>query len=104
MGTKVRWRRSPRARFDVGLIVNDMVPKGWNKTELARAARVSNMTVTRFLTGERQTNRTADRIAKALGYAPDRYIVARKTHTPPVAATASGGVCVFRATMYRSGA
>lgn len=51
-----------------------MADKGWNNTDLARAAHLSNMTITRFLTGERQTNRTADRIARALGFPTRRYV------------------------------
>lgn len=67
--------RKPRARYDVERIVADMALKGWMGVDLARAAGVSSMTVTRFLRGEAQTARTAERLARALGYTVRRYFV-----------------------------
>lgn len=63
--------------FDVDLMVEDMTAKGWLPTDLARRAKVSDMTVSRFLRGHTQTARTAGKLAKALGQAVRRYIVAR---------------------------
>lgn len=66
-------KRKPRARYDVERIVADMAIRGWNNGDLARAASISSMTVTRFLRGEAQTAKTAERIARALGYTVRRY-------------------------------
>jgi transcriptional regulator with XRE-family HTH domain len=63
----------PRARFDVQRIVGDMALRGWNNADLARAANVSCMTVSRFLRGDTQTARTADKLARALGHPIRRY-------------------------------
>lgn len=52
-----------------------MAERGWNGTKLAQRARVSNMTITRFLSGEAQSNKTADRIARALGHTTRRYLI-----------------------------
>lgn len=62
-----------RARFNAQRIVADMALRGWNNQDLARAAGVSAMTVTRFLRGEAQTAKTAERLARALGYTSKRY-------------------------------
>lgn len=62
-----------RARYLVDRMVGDMALRGWNNTDLARAACVSNMTVTRFLRGDAQTAKIADRLARALGYSVRRY-------------------------------
>ena len=56
-------------------VADDMAMKGWNNSALARASRVSNMTVTRFLRREAQTAKTAERLARALGHSVRRYIV-----------------------------
>lgn len=63
----------PKARFNVERIVADMTLRGWNNADLARAASLSAMTVTRFMRGEVQTAKTADRIARALGHHVKRY-------------------------------
>lgn len=62
-----------RARFNAERIVTDMALRGWNNQDLARAAGVSAMTVSRFLRGDYQTARTAERLARALGYTSRRY-------------------------------
>jgi len=54
-------------------MVADMALRGWNNTDLATAAGVSVMTVSRFLRGEAQTPKTAERLAEALGYSIRRY-------------------------------
>lgn len=66
-------RKAPRAKFNADRMVADMALRGWNNTELARHAEVSPMTVTRFLRGEAQTAKTAERLARALGYPIRRY-------------------------------
>jgi transcriptional regulator with XRE-family HTH domain len=65
----------PRPRFNVERLVQDMTLRGWNATDLARAADVSAMTVSRFLRGEAQTAPTAKKLADALGYTVRRYLV-----------------------------
>lgn len=65
----------PRARYDTAKMVSDMALKGWMPTDLARVAGVSDMSVSRFLKGETQTERMAERLARALGYGPRRYLL-----------------------------
>lgn len=62
----------PKPRFDAHRVAKDMALRGWNDTDLARAAGLSSRTVGRFLNGE-QTAKTADRLARALGYSIRRY-------------------------------
>lgn len=61
--------------FDVVLMQEDMARRGWLAVDLARRARVSHMTIGRFLRGERQTSRTAHKIATALGFSVRRYLI-----------------------------
>jgi transcriptional regulator with XRE-family HTH domain len=75
MGAVKTRRRRPRARFDVKRIVADMTLRGWNNQDLARAARVSDMTITRFLSGDTQTAKTNIAIARALGFGAKRYFI-----------------------------
>lgn len=63
--------------YDVRLVEEDMADKGWLPVDLARHADVSHMTVGRFLRGERQTPRTAKKLAEALGRSVRRYRVQR---------------------------
>ncbi len=56
-------------------MVTDMALKGWIPTDLARKAGVSDMSVSRFLKGETQSERMAERLARALGYGPRRYLL-----------------------------
>lgn len=63
------------SRFDVAKLLDDVAARGWLQTDLARAAGVSNMTVTRFLRGEHQTPRTAQKLAQALGFSVRRYLL-----------------------------
>lgn len=62
-------------RYDVDRMVADMAERGWLATHLAKAAEVSDMTVSRFLSGEIQTAPTAKKLAKALGRSIRRYLV-----------------------------
>jgi len=61
--------------YNVALLKTDIAAKGWLPTDLARRAKVSDMTVSRFLTGERRTARTAKKLATALGYSVRRYLI-----------------------------
>lgn len=67
--------KRPRAQFDVEKLVGDMALRGWNNSDLARAADVSSMTVARFIAGEARTAKTAERLARALGYSVRRYFL-----------------------------
>jgi transcriptional regulator with XRE-family HTH domain len=61
--------------FDAQRMAEDMALKGWNKLHLAQRAGVADMTVIRFLRGERQTAPTAKKLARALGYSTKRYLI-----------------------------
>jgi transcriptional regulator with XRE-family HTH domain len=62
--------------WNVEQMEQDVAAKGWLPVDLARRAGVSHMTVGRFLKGERQTARTAHKLATALGYSVRRYLIA----------------------------
>ena len=66
---------SPTVRFNRQLMAEDMAVKGWAKLDLARKARVADMTVIRFLRGDQQTARTAKKLAQALGHSVQRYLI-----------------------------
>jgi len=70
-----------KARFDLSLLRDDLDAKGWLPVDLARAAGVSSMSVSRFLRGDQQTARMAKKLAKALGRSVRRYLVAPQPHT-----------------------
>lgn len=68
--------RKPRAgSYKVELVLDDMALNGWLPIDLAKEAGISDMTVSRFLSGETQTPRTAKKIAAALGHEVSRYYV-----------------------------
>ena len=72
-------RGTPVVRFDTELMADDMALKGWSKLDLATKAGVSDMTVIRFLRGERQTAKSALKLANALGYASARrYLISSR--------------------------
>lgn len=66
---------SQRPSYNVSLMLVDMAEKGWLATHLAKAADVSDMTVSRFIQGKHQTAPTAKKLAKALGRSIRRYLV-----------------------------
>jgi len=66
-------RRRPRPQWNVNLMVADMALKTWNAQHVARRSRLSPKTVNRFFDGSVQTNKTAGKIAKALGHSVERY-------------------------------
>lgn len=72
VGTTKRQSR-PRARYSVERIEADMSDRKWNDSDLARAAGVSVMTISRFMRGETQTKKVAGKIADAFGYSIRRY-------------------------------
>jgi transcriptional regulator with XRE-family HTH domain len=60
--------------YDVDKLLRDMAARGWIARDLARAAGVSDMAVSRFLNGEIRTPRMAKKFADALGYSVRRYL------------------------------
>ena len=68
----------PVIRFDGQLMAEDMALRGWTKVDLARRAKCADMTVLRFLRGEFQSNRTAYKLAKALGHSVRRYLISSR--------------------------
>jgi transcriptional regulator with XRE-family HTH domain len=74
MPTKRR-HASPVFRFDGVLMAEDSALKGWTAREFALRAGVTDMTVIRFLRGERQTPKSAKKLAGALGYPLRRYLI-----------------------------
>ena len=60
--------------WNVEQFLVDMKLRGWNDVALAREAGVVAVTVHRFMRGERQTPKTAAKLAEALGHAVDRYL------------------------------
>lgn len=65
--------KRPRARYNVERIEADMADRKWNDADLARAAGVSEMTISRFMRGETQTKKVAGKIADAFGFSVKRY-------------------------------
>lgn len=65
-------------RIDVHKLRDDIAARGWLPTDLARAAGLSNQTISRVLNGDRANPRTVDQIAKAMGYSVRRYLITRK--------------------------
>jgi transcriptional regulator with XRE-family HTH domain len=71
--------RSPVApTYDVQLMFEDMAVRGWNKNVFSQRAGVADMTVIRFLRGERQTAPTAKKLADALGHSVTRYLISAR--------------------------
>lgn len=62
-------------RFNAQLMAEDIAAKGWSPAEFARRAKVSDMTVYRFLDGTSQTAPTAAKLAKKLGQSVERYLI-----------------------------
>lgn len=65
-------------QFDVAKLGHDIASRGWQPKDLARAAEVSEATVSRALSGQRFNPRTWDRLARALGYTVRRYLLAKQ--------------------------
>lgn len=61
--------------FDFAKLRDDLAERGWLAADLARAARVSEMTVSRVLAGKRHNPRTIEKLAKALGRTLRRYLI-----------------------------
>ena len=65
----------PVVRYNTQLLAEDIAAKGWMPVDAARRSGLSSKTVTRFLSGEFQTAKTAKRLAEALGRSVSRYLV-----------------------------
>lgn len=65
---------SVESAFDLRRMQDDMARLGWQPADLADHAEVARSTVSRFLSGAQQTNRTAKKLASALGYSVRRYL------------------------------
>ena len=63
----------PVVTYDTRRYEEDMAARGWLKSDLARAANISDMTVIRFLRGQHHNARTAKKLADALGRPLHRY-------------------------------
>jgi transcriptional regulator with XRE-family HTH domain len=71
---------APRFTYDAALMAEDLAGRGWTPKDLAKRAKVADVTVYRFLSGEFQTPKTAKKLAAALGYtSPRRYLVSGRT-------------------------
>ena len=64
-----------KPHYDAERIVCDLAVRGWQAADLARATGLSRQRVSQFLSGRYQTARTADAIARAMGYSPRRYLL-----------------------------
>jgi transcriptional regulator with XRE-family HTH domain len=73
--------------YNAQLIAEDMALKGWLQKDLARQAHCTQMTVGRFLKGQFQSNKTAKKLADALGYPLSRYLISQATHYPAAIAS-----------------
>ena len=73
-------------KFNGALMSDDLALRGWKPIELARRARVADMTVYRFLRGERQTAPIAKKLAKALGHTDARRYLIRASGRETVSA------------------
>lgn len=66
--------RQYAVRIDRAAIIHDMALRGWTQRELARRARVSEMRVSRVLTGQSSPQGVAAALAEALGQPVSRYV------------------------------
>jgi hypothetical protein len=73
-GITIRPDMATLIKFDAERLASDVASRGWLPRDLARAAGVSDMTVSRILNGTRCNPRTWDRVAKAMGYSVRRYL------------------------------
>ncbi len=62
-------------RFDVERMRDDATAQGLNGAGLARLAQVSEMTVSRFWRGRAKSPVTAKKLADALGFPLQRYVI-----------------------------
>lgn len=70
--------QEPVVEFNRQLMAEDAAAKGFTKLRWAQRAKVSDMSVIRFLRGESVTPALVAKLAKPLNHPVERYIV-RKT-------------------------
>ncbi len=68
---------STPSEFDVAKLEHDIAARGWLPRDLARAAGVSDMTISRVRKGVTANPRTWERLARAMGYSVRRYLKSR---------------------------
>jgi len=71
--------REPVIEFNRQRMAEDAVLLGLNKVDWARRAKVSDMTVIRFLRGEHQTAKTIGKLCRALNQKPARYLIRKES-------------------------
>ena len=71
--------------YDVDLIRADAAARGWVATDLARAAKLSDQTVSQFFQKKNRSARTLAKLANALGRKPSRYILPSRSSSRRVA-------------------
>ena len=64
-------------------VLEDMVARGWNQTELARRARVTDDSVSRLLNNGSVSVKQIARIARALGQPVSRYVTVVESEAEP---------------------
>lgn len=66
--------------YNVFLMHEDMARKGWLASDLARKTRprITDETVRAFLRGQNRSARTAKKLARALGYDVERYLISAR--------------------------
>jgi transcriptional regulator with XRE-family HTH domain len=69
---------SRTVNFDGERMRFDIAARGWQPADLADRAHVARSTVGRFLSGEFQTARTANKLSKVLGYSIRRYLISSR--------------------------
>ena len=65
----------PVVEFNRQLMAEDAAAKGFTKLLWSQRAKVSDMSVIRFLRGERVTPALVAKLAKPLGHQVERYII-----------------------------
>ena len=68
----------PAVTFDTAKMQQDMAERGWVQRDLARAAQVSDATVSDFLRGHSRSARTAAKLSIGLGFSVRRYVRRRR--------------------------
>ena len=65
--------------YNLPLIREDMALKGWLQNDVAKAAGLTENTISQFLRGYNTSPRTAKKIARALRHSLRRYLISNVT-------------------------
>jgi hypothetical protein len=68
-------RLQPTVTYNTQRMLEDMAERGLMPIDMASLTGMGLSTVTGFLKGERQTAKSAKKIAAAMGYSPKRYVI-----------------------------